>query len=57
MGDAHMDALLDRVSDLLKLCTQADDRGRGVVSTTAIRELFGPRDMHPAARLAREARR
>jgi hypothetical protein len=57
MSDHLCDPLLDRINELLELCRRADKTGRGVVSTAAIREVFAPRALHPAARYSEMRRR
>lgn len=39
---AGSDALLDRVSDLLKLCDRADQTGARVVTTATVRAILCP---------------
>lgn len=50
MSDSGTDAILDRIAELLKLCAQADENGRHVISTATVRGIFGPREVHPASR-------
>lgn len=47
--DQRVDNLLDRIGELLKLCTQADETGHRKISTDTIRAVFSSQGLHPAA--------
>lgn len=44
-----MDALLDRIGELLKLCEKAEREGKTTIPVTAVRVLFTSKSVHPAA--------